>query len=71
MRVVPKNWGYGEQMALCFDLVNIADCIYISHNWRNSPGAFRELREHFRGEKIAIYYYKFPFKILKYERTDW
>jgi|ERR1035441_1565056 hypothetical protein len=55
MRDVPNDWEYGQQMSMCLYLVHENDCIYLSHNWRNSPGAKKELKTYIDRGKTEIY----------------
>lgn len=48
MRVIPKDWEYHQQVQYGIHLAIGADCIYLAHNWRNSKGAYRELRAYMR-----------------------
>lgn len=41
---IPKHWSWQDAISACLILVERCDCIYVAHNWRESKGAYRELR---------------------------
>lgn len=55
MRLIGNDWGYNEQVAYGCTLASWADCIYLSHNWKNSPGAKEELKAYIFTGKTEIY----------------
>lgn len=40
---LPENTPYEDIMSIAFAMIDICDCIYVMDNWRESPGAIREL----------------------------
>lgn len=51
---IPKKWSYNSQVSWGKYLAMECDHIYLAHNWRRSPGAFRELRAYLRTGKKKI-----------------
>jgi hypothetical protein len=56
MREIPKDWTWHQQVEEGKNLAIECDCIYLSHNWRDSKGAYRELLAYLRaGKKLIVY----------------
>lgn len=55
MREVPNDWPYQDQIEAGIINASRADCIYLSHNWRNSPGAIKELEAYIYYGNTEIY----------------
>ena len=65
MREISKDWNYEDQVRYGCILAIWSDCIYLSHNWRRSHGAYRELRSYLRSGQKEIVYFKMPKHIIK------
>lgn len=56
MREIPNHWTWERQVERGKQIACDCDCIYLSHNWRRSKGAYRELRAYRQtGKNLVIY----------------
>jgi hypothetical protein len=39
---LPCGFAYEDYMHVCFAMIDVCDCVYLMHNWQDSPGACRE-----------------------------
>jgi hypothetical protein len=54
MRTIPKDQTWFEQVEMGKQLAIQSDCIYLSHNWNRSKGAYRELLAYLRTGKDKV-----------------
>ena len=41
--VMPDGFDYEDYMSVDFALIRVCDSLYVLNNWRDSPGAIREV----------------------------
>ena len=39
---LPCGFEYEDYMHVCYAMIDVCDCVYLMHNWQESPGACRE-----------------------------
>lgn len=52
---LPGGLHYEDYMDICFAMLDVADTIYLLHDYKDSPGALRELERAKRKGKEAIF----------------
>ncbi len=40
--LLPYGFEYEDYMHICYAMIDVCDCLYLMHNWADSPGACRE-----------------------------
>ena len=52
---LPCGFEYEAYMHVCFAMIDVCDCVYLMHNWQDSPGACRE-KLYAESKRIMVIY---------------